>query len=45
MYAAGLGLGLTICRHLMLMMSGRIAIDDRDGGGTIITLSLPNNQS
>lgn len=41
--ASGLGLGLTICRHLMTMMGGRIAIGDRDGGGTIVSLLLPNN--
>lgn len=41
--ASGLGLGLTICRHLMIMMSGRIVIEDREGGGTVVTLSLPNN--
>jgi signal transduction histidine kinase len=40
--ASGLGLGLTICRHLMIMMGGRIMIRDRDGGGTQIQLLLPS---
>jgi signal transduction histidine kinase len=39
--ASGLGLGLTICRHLMTMMGGRILIDDRDGGGSIVSLQFP----
>lgn len=39
--ASGLGLGLTICRHLMTMMGGRISIEDRDGGGSIVSLQLP----
>jgi two-component system capsular synthesis sensor histidine kinase RcsC len=41
--ASGLGLGLTICRHLMKMMGGRIMIQDRDGGGTRVTLFLPSS--
>ncbi len=40
--ASGLGLGLTICRHLMTMMGGRIMIQDRDNGGTRVTLLIPN---
>lgn len=39
--ASGLGLGLTICRHLMTMMGGRIAIEDRAGGGALVSLVLP----
>jgi len=40
--ASGLGLGLTICRHLMTMMGGKITIEDRAGGGTKVNLHLPN---
>lgn len=40
--ASGLGLGLTICRHLIAMMGGRIVIKDREGGGTRVTLLLPD---
>lgn len=43
--ASGLGLGLTICRHLMTMMGGRIMIQDRDGGGTRVNLLLPATAS
>jgi signal transduction histidine kinase len=42
--ASGLGLGLTICRHLMTMMGGRIAIEDRTGGGALVSLILPYRQ-
>ena len=40
--ASGLGLGLTICRHLMTMMGGKISIEDGVGGGTRVNLLLPN---
>ena len=39
--ASGLGLGLTICRHLMTMMGGKISIEDRTDGGSIVSLQLP----
>jgi signal transduction histidine kinase len=39
--ASGLGLGLTICRHLMTMMGGKISIEDRADGGSIVSLLLP----
>jgi signal transduction histidine kinase len=39
--ASGLGLGLTICRQLVSMMDGRLIIEDRDGGGTTVTLQIP----
>ncbi len=40
--ASGLGPGLTICRQLMMIMRGYLSIEDREGGGTRITLHLPN---
>lgn len=40
--ASGLGLGLTHCRLLMTMMGGRIFIQDREGGGSRVTLLLPD---
>ncbi|TDQ83432.1 signal transduction histidine kinase [Dongia mobilis] len=43
--ASGLGLGLTICRHLMTMMGGRIAIADREGGGTTVSVILPSQSA
>lgn len=43
--ASGLGLGLTICRHLMAMMNGRISIEDRSGGGSIVALIFPRRMS
>lgn len=40
--ASGLGLGLTHCRLLMTLMGGRIFIQDREGGGSQVTLLLPD---
>ncbi|MDY0870838.1 hybrid sensor histidine kinase/response regulator [Dongia rigui] len=40
--ASGLGLGLTHCRLLMTLMGGRIFIQDREGGGSCVTLLLPD---
>jgi signal transduction histidine kinase len=40
--ASGLGLGLTHCRLLMTLMGGRIFIQDREGGGSRVTLLLPD---
>ncbi|MBK8160800.1 MAG: hybrid sensor histidine kinase/response regulator [Rhodospirillaceae bacterium] len=40
--ASGLGLGLTICHHLMTMMGGKITIEDGVGCGTKVNLLLPN---
>ena len=37
----GLGLGLAICKGILAAHRGRIRADRRDGGGTIITISLP----
>jgi two-component system sensor histidine kinase KdpD len=38
---AGTGLGLAICKGLVESQDGRIAAENRPGGGTIIRLSLP----
>lgn len=43
--ASGLGLGLTICRHLMTMMGGKISIEDRAEGGSIVSLLLPDRRA
>ena len=39
----GTGLGLAICRRLIEMMRGRIAFEDRPGGGTTFWFELPCN--
>jgi two-component system sensor histidine kinase KdpD len=38
---AGTGLGLAICKGLVESQGGRIAAENRPGGGTIVKLSLP----
>lgn len=37
----GAGLGLAICRELADLMSGSIASESRDGGGSTFTLTVP----
>ncbi len=37
----GLGLGLAICKGILAAHRGDIRADRRDGGGTIITMTLP----
>ena len=37
----GTGLGLFICRQLVHRMGGRIAVDARDGGGSVFVVELP----
>ena len=37
----GIGLGLAISQALAEVQSGTIALDDRSGGGTLATITLP----
>lgn len=37
----GVGLGLTICRAVVVAHGGRIWVDDREGGGATFRFSLP----
>ncbi len=39
----GTGLGLAICKGFVEAHGGKIRIDNRDGGGTVVTISLPLN--
>jgi two-component system sensor histidine kinase KdpD len=41
----GVGLGLTICRAIVRAHGGRIAIRDRQGGGTLVEFTLPSAPS
>jgi PAS domain S-box-containing protein len=38
---AGVGLGLSICRRLAVLMGGRITVDSKLGQGSSFTLALP----
>ncbi|MDT5128994.1 MAG: hypothetical protein QOH54_4638, partial [Mycobacterium sp.] len=35
------GLGLAIVREIVLAHGGTVSIDDRVGGGTVVSLQLP----
>jgi len=37
----GIGLGLSICKGIVVAHGGRIAAENRPGGGTVIRLTLP----
>jgi len=37
----GAGLGLPLCREILEAHGGRIRIQNRDGGGTVVTCWLP----
>jgi len=43
--AGGLGLGLSICRHLVEAHGGEIRVDAREGGGTRFVFTLPAAES
>jgi two-component system phosphate regulon sensor histidine kinase PhoR len=38
----GTGLGLAIVKHLVGLHGGRVEVSDREGGGTIVTVTLPH---
>jgi len=40
----GTGLGLSIVRHLVELHGGRVSASNRDGGGTSVSVWLPNAQ-
>jgi nitrogen fixation/metabolism regulation signal transduction histidine kinase len=40
--AAGTGLGLTLCREIVEAHGGRLRIANREGGGAVVTLWLPD---
>ncbi|HEM46544.1 MAG TPA: HAMP domain-containing histidine kinase, partial [Alphaproteobacteria bacterium] len=39
--AAGVGLGLTICREIVSAHAGRIGVEDNPGGGSTFVVTLP----
>jgi len=42
--AAGVGLGLTICREIVAAHGGRIGVEDNPGGGSTFVVTLPVKQ-
>jgi two-component system sensor histidine kinase/response regulator len=40
-HTVGVGMGLTVARHALRNLNGDVLLDDRPGGGTIVTLLHP----
>jgi PAS domain S-box-containing protein len=43
--AAGLGIGLTVCKRLVEAQGGEIRVSAREGGGTVVSFTLPREES
>lgn len=39
----GVGLGLPVCRDVVLLLGGELVVGDRPGGGALFTVRLPTN--
>jgi len=39
--ARGTGIGLAVCDEIVLMHSGRLTLENAQGGGTLVTVTLP----
>ena len=42
--AGGVGLGLTICREIVMAHQGCIGVEDRPGGGSTFLVAFPSTQ-
>ncbi len=42
-YGPGVGLGLAVARGLVVATGGRLVVEDTDGGGTTMVISLPRH--
>lgn len=42
--ARGSGIGLAVCDEIVLMHGGTLTLENADGGGTLVTVSLPASQ-
>jgi len=40
----GVGLGLAICRAIMVAHGGKITLDGRSGGGAVFSILLPREK-
>lgn len=39
--ARGSGIGLAVCEEIVTMHGGRLTLENADGGGTLVTISIP----
>jgi len=42
--ARGTGIGLAVCDEIVQMHGGELILDNAPGGGTIVTVKLPDTQ-
>ena len=42
--ARGSGIGLAVCDEIVLMHNGVLTLENADGGGTLVTIELPDMQ-
>ena len=42
--ARGTGIGLAVCEEIMELHNGTLTLENAQGGGTLVTISLPVSQ-
>jgi signal transduction histidine kinase len=42
--ARGTGIGLAVCDEIVMMHGGSLTLENADGGGTLVTVTLPSSQ-
>ena len=42
--ARGSGIGLAVCEEIVTMHGGTITLENAEGGGTLVTISIPTGE-
>ena len=42
--ARGSGIGLAVCEEIITMHGGTLTLENTDGGGTLVTISIPTGE-
>ena len=42
--ARGSGIGLAVCEEIVTMHGGTLTLENADGGGTLVTISIPTGE-
>jgi signal transduction histidine kinase len=43
--ARGNGIGLAVCEEIVTMHGGQLSLENAEGGGTLVTISLPTEEN